>query len=76
MHITYDDTPTEGSSNPVTSDGIKKYVDNNVPEIDLSNYYTKTETDNLLKNVDLSNYYTKTEIDTMIGDIESLLAAL
>lgn len=25
--LTFDDTPTEGSSNPVTSDGIKKYVD-------------------------------------------------
>ena len=74
--LTFDATPTAGSQNPVTSEGIKNYVDNNVPDVDLSNYYTKTETDNLLKNVDLSNYYTKTEIDTMIGDIETLLASI
>ena len=74
--LTFDATPTAGSKNPVTSEGIKNYVDNNVPDVDLSNYYTKTETDNLLKNVDLSNYYTKTEIDTMIGDIETLLESI
>lgn len=27
--LTFDDTPTEGSTNPVTSDGIKAYVDEN-----------------------------------------------
>jgi hypothetical protein len=70
--LTFDSTPTAGSKNPVTSEGIKNYVDN----IDLSKYYTKTETDNLLKNIDLSNYYTKTEIDGMIGDIETLLASI
>lgn len=75
-HWNFDEEPTEGSYNPVTSDGIKTYVDNHIPEVDLSNYYTKTETNELLANVDLSNYYTKTEINTMIGDIESLLAAL
>ena len=76
--LTFDSTPTTGSTNPVTSEGVKTYVDNSVKNIDLSKYYTKTETDNLLKNinVDLSNYYTKTEIDTIIGDIETLLAAL
>lgn len=76
--LTFDSVPTEGSQNPVTSEGIKNYVDNNVPNVDLSDYYTKTETDELLSNldVDLSGYYTKTEIDTMIGDIETLLASI
>ena len=74
--LTFDNTPTEGSQNPVTSEGIKNYVDNNVPDVDLSNYYTKTETDDLLNNIDLSNYYNKTEIDTMLGDIETLLASI
>lgn len=78
QQFTFDETPTEGSSNPVTSDGIKNYVDDAIVDIDLTNYYTKTETDNLLNNisVDLSNYYNKQEIDEKIGDIESLLASI
>lgn len=76
--LSFDEIPTEGSSNPVTSDGIKNYVDDAIADIDLTNYYTKTETDNLLNNVsvDLSNYYNKQEIDEKIGDIESLLASI
>ena len=31
--LTFDSTPTSGSNNPVTSEGIKTYVDNNVPSI-------------------------------------------
>ena len=49
-----------------------------VPEVDLSDYYTKTEIDEALDNVsvDLSSYYTKTEIDDLlanlpVGDIPS-----
>jgi hypothetical protein len=49
-----------------------------VPEVDLSDYYTKTEIDEALDNVsvDLSDYYTKTEIDDLlanlpVGDIPS-----
>lgn len=78
QQLVLDETPTEGSSNPVTSDGIKNYVDDTIAGIDLTNYYTKTETDELLNNVsvDLSNYYNKQEIDEKIGDIETLLASI
>lgn len=71
--LVFDEEPTEGSSNLVTSGSIKKYVDDS-----LDNYYTKTETEELLNNVsvDLSNYYTKEEIDAKIGDIETLLASI
>lgn len=31
--LTFDTAPTAGSTNPVTSEGIKTYVDNNVPSI-------------------------------------------
>ena len=74
--LTFDSVPTEGSQNPVTSEGIKSYVDSNIPDVDLSNYYTKAETEELLNNINLNNYYTKTEIDTMLGNIETLLASI
>ena len=43
-------------------------------EVDLSNYYTKTEVDNKIdeintSEVDLSNYYTKTESDDMLNSV-------
>lgn len=41
--LTFDTTPTANSSNPVTSDGIKKAID--AKTVDLSNYYTKTQVD-------------------------------
>lgn len=74
--LTFDSVPTEGSQNPVTSEGIKSYVDSNIHDVDLSNYYTKAETEELLNNINLNNYYTKTEIDTMLGNIETLLASI
>jgi hypothetical protein len=70
----------------------KEYVDKAIaaidipePEVDLSDYYTKTETDRYfatigyvdeaienidLSSVDLSNYYTKSEIDALIPNYE------
>lgn len=39
-------------------------------EVDLSNYYTKSEVDSLIPDatdVDLSNYYTKAEVDGMVA---------
>lgn len=100
--LTFDSTPTANSTNPVTSGGIKTYVDNQASavyrykgsvatyadlpstglaigdvynvESDGSNYaWTGTEWDKLGGDVDLSNYYTKSEIDSMIGDINSAL---
>ena len=56
----------------------KEYVDEAIAnvEVDLSEYYTRTETDeyfatigyvdDALEGFDLSNYYTKSEIDAMI----------
>lgn len=74
--LTFDDIPTENSSNPVTSDGIKTYVDNAIPTnlsaltndsgfitntvSNLTNYYTKSET------------YTQTEVNNLINAITTL----
>lgn len=44
--LTFDSTPTANSSNPVTSDGIKKAID--AKTVDLSNYYTKTQVDSAI----------------------------
>lgn len=41
--LTFDSTPTESSSNPVTSDGIKTYVDNSISHIDLTSKQDKTD---------------------------------
>lgn len=46
--LTFDSTPTANSSNPVTSDGIKKAID--AKTVDLSNYYTKTQVDTAITN--------------------------
>ena len=35
-------------------------------EVDLSNYYNKSEIDELFNSIDLSKYYTKSEIDELI----------
>lgn len=57
--LTFDDTPTAESNNPVKSSGIKAALDlkadiEDIP--DVSEFITKAVTD-------LVNYYTKTEID-------------
>ena len=39
--LTFDSTPTANSHNPVTSDGIRKAIDEKT--VDLSNYYTKAQ---------------------------------
>ena len=38
--LTFDDTPTEGSSNPVTSNGIKEAIDNATPNLQYDNLPT------------------------------------
>lgn len=81
--LAFDDTPTAGSINPVTSDGIKKAID--AKTVDLSNYPTKdgagaTGTWNIdvtgtaTKAIQDSNgnnisttYATKTEVDQKIS---------
>jgi hypothetical protein len=44
--LTFDSTPTSGSSNPVTSGGVYNALQNVQP--DLSDYYTKTQVDTAL----------------------------
>ena len=39
--LTFDKIPTAGSTNPVTSDGVRKAIDEKT--VDLSNYYTKAQ---------------------------------
>ena len=46
--LTFDTTPTAGSTNPVTSAGIKAAID--AKTVDLSNYYTKTQVDAAITN--------------------------
>ena len=40
-------------------------TENDIPDVDLTNYYTKEEIDN--------NFYTKFEIDSTLGDIQLVL---
>lgn len=58
--LTFDNEPTEGSANPVTSDGIHEAIKNFITKAvnDLLYYYTKSET------------YTKTEVDNLIAAIK------
>lgn len=42
--LTFDDAPKKGSTNPVTSDGIRKAIDTATPNVDFSNYPTKNGT--------------------------------
>jgi hypothetical protein len=44
--LTFDTTPTVDSTNPVTSDGIKKAID--AKAVDLSDYYTRKEVDSVV----------------------------
>lgn len=57
--LTFDTTPTAGSTNPVTSEGIKTYVDNNVPSIIEGN------------GIDVSVSGTDTTISCDYGAVES-----
>lgn len=57
--LTFDSAPTAGSTNPVTSDGIKTYVDNNVPSIIEGN------------GIDVSVSGTDTTVSCDFGTVES-----
>ena len=55
----------------VTSEsGAKRKLNINV---DLSNYYTKTEVNTLINSIDLSNYYTKNEVDINLASKQDVL---
>lgn len=59
-NLTFDNTPTDGSANPVTSDGIFEAIKNFITKAvdDLINYYTKSQT------------YTKDEVQALIAAIK------
>lgn len=61
----------------ITESELETRLENIGGEVDLDNYYTKTEIDIKLdelvigeKDVDLSNYYTKQEVDEIVDDID------
>ena len=55
----------------ITSEsGAKRKLNINV---DLSNYYTKTEVNTLINSIDLSNYYTKNEVDINLASKQDKL---
>lgn len=50
--LNFDNSPTQNSTNPVTSGGVYTALQNVQP--DLSNYYTKSEIDNAVENNELA----------------------
>ena len=74
--LTFDTTPTEGSSNPVTSDGIKKAIDvvnTDIVNLNQSVDDVKTDLNNLTDTV--NNHTTQIgELQTDVESIESSLA--
>ena len=42
--------------------------------VDLDDYYNKTEVDALLNNVDLDDYYNKTEVDALLNSTETIFS--
>ena len=73
--LTFDTTPTEGSSNPVTSDGIKKAIDEvNTDIVNLNQSVDDVKTD--LNNLtDTVNNHT-TQIGGLQTDVESIESSL
>ena len=73
--LTFDTTPTEGSSNPVTSDGIKKAIDvvnTDIVNLNQSVDDVKTDLNNLTDTV---NNHT-TQIGGLQTDVESIELSL
>jgi hypothetical protein len=70
--LTFDQAPTEGSSNPVTSDGIFTGITSAIAAA-LTAYYTKaqtysqTEVQQLISTT-IASYYTKSEVDAAIAN--------
>lgn len=74
--LTFDNTPTADSKNPVTSDGIKKYIDNNmhsVSDTDLSKKVSKGG-DTMTGLLEFNNSSTDTDVNIVrIGGLSSSL---
>lgn len=70
--ISFDNIPTQNSNNPVTSDGIRKELDNKADKSeipDVSGFITKIVND-------LVNYYTKTSIDAKVSELQAQISAI
>lgn len=61
---TFDDTPTEGSSNPVTSRGVKEYVDSSTPSANAINAMTN----DLFNSVTLIGTYNRIATGTTTAE--------
>lgn len=77
--LTFDTTPTAGSTNPVTSDGIKTALDSRIPAP------TSTTGTQVLKCIDgvvqwvadnSGSFATKEYVDSMLGNVEQQLSEL
>lgn len=67
--LTFDTTPTVDSTNPVTSDGIKKAID--AKAVDLSDYYTRKEVDSVVSTaIDTA----KSDTEAKIPEVDTLLS--
>ena len=58
-----------------SSGELVKYCEEDVQDVDLSNYYTKEEIDGVVEEVGqtLSNYYTKDEIDGVVQEVGQII---
>ena len=73
--LKFDTTPAEGSSNPVTSDGIKKVIDVvNADIVDLSQSVDDVKTD--LNNLTDTAGSHDTQIGQLQTDVESIESSL
>lgn len=63
--LTFDKIPTAGSTNPVTSDGVRKAIDEKT--VDFSNYYTKAQVNTAVSTA-------KTEIEGKIPKVDARLS--
>jgi hypothetical protein len=70
-------TETQNSQN----EALTTLISNAIANIDLSEYYTKTQVDNLLtelseilSDIDLSDYYTKEQITILLADLSETLS--
>lgn len=54
---------------------VEEYLTENPPEVDLADYYTKSEVEALIpdvEDIDLTDYYTKSQVDAAIDAVELL----
>ena len=74
IHVTLEEK--EAWDNKSDFSGSYNDLTDKPEEVDLSDYYTKTEVDTAIENVevDLTNYYTKEETDTALNNVKEELS--